>query len=143
VSRRASFLRHLRGAETAIFGASIFHRWKGPGVNRSELQLAAATQIDGHTSKVRVDAIFPDELGQIDLFIHDSLHSERNVRFELNRAWPMLGPKGARVVDDVDANWGFRLFSQTTSGQVSWICEAEPLRPDLRRFNKKVCSALS
>jgi hypothetical protein len=49
----------------------------------------------------------------------------------------MLGPKGAVVVDDVDANWGFRLFSQTIPGQVSLICEAEPLRPDLRRFNKK------
>jgi hypothetical protein len=77
------------------------------------------------------------ELGQIDLFIHDSLHSERNVRFELDRTWPMLGPKGALVVDDVDANWGFQLFSQTIPGQVSLICEAEPLRPDLRRFNKK------
>jgi hypothetical protein len=78
-----------------------------------------------------------DELGQIDLFIHDSLHSERNVRFELDRAWPRLGPKGAVVVDDVDANWAFRLFSQTIPDQKSLLCEAEPLRPDLRRFNKK------
>jgi hypothetical protein len=77
------------------------------------------------------------ELGQIDLFIHDSLHSERNVRFELDRAWPMLGPKGALVVDDVDANWGFWSFSHTVPVQVSLVCEAEPLRPDLRRFNKK------
>src|SRR5580658_817676 len=29
-------------------------------------------------------------LGEIDLFIHDSLHSERNVRFELDRAWPAI-----------------------------------------------------
>jgi Methyltransferase domain len=76
-------------------------------------------------------------LGQIDLFIHDSLHSERNVRFELDRAWPTLGPNGALVVDDVDANWGFRSFTETLPGQVSWICTAEPLRPDPRRFNKK------
>ena len=78
-----------------------------------------------------------DALGQIDLFIHDSLHSERNVRFELDRTWPILGPKGALVVDDVDANWGFQLFSQTIPDQFSLICEAEPLHPDLRRFNKK------
>jgi hypothetical protein len=77
------------------------------------------------------------ELGQIDLFIHDSLHSERNVRFELDRTWPTLAPKGAVVVDDVDANWGFRSFTQAVPGQFSLICEAEPLRPDLRRFNKK------
>jgi hypothetical protein len=77
------------------------------------------------------------ELGQIDLFIHDSLHSERNVRFELDRAWLTLRPNGALVVDDIDANWGFRSFTQTVSGQTSLICTAEPLRPDLRRFNKK------
>jgi Methyltransferase domain len=76
-------------------------------------------------------------LGQIDLFIHDSLHSERNVRFELDQAWAALRPNGALVVDDVDANWGFRSFTQTVSGHPSLICEAEPLHPDLRRFNKK------
>jgi hypothetical protein len=77
------------------------------------------------------------QLGQIDLFIHDSLHSERNVRFELDRAWANLRPGGALVVDDVDANWGFRSFTRTFPGHQSIICEAEPLRPDLRRFNKK------
>jgi hypothetical protein len=76
-------------------------------------------------------------LGQIDLFVHDSLHSERNVRFELDRAWVALRPGGALVVDDIDANWGFRSFTQAFSGQQSMICEAEPLRPDLRRFNGK------
>jgi hypothetical protein len=76
-------------------------------------------------------------LVQIDLFIHDSLHSERNVRFELDRAWAALTANGALVVDDVDANWGFRSFTQTFSGHLSLICEAEPIRPDLRRFNKK------
>lgn len=76
-------------------------------------------------------------LGEIDLFIHDSLHSERNVRFELGRAWPVLREHGAIVVDDVDANWGFQSFNQTFSGHASMVCEAEPLRPDLRRFNKK------
>ncbi len=76
-------------------------------------------------------------LGQIDLFIHDSLHSERNVRFELDRAWAALSPTGVIVVDDVDANNGFQSFTQTFSGHLSMICEAEPLHPDLRRFNQK------
>lgn len=76
-------------------------------------------------------------LGQIDMFIHDSLHSERNVRFELDRALVALRPGGAIVVDDVDANWGFKSFTQTYSGYQSTICEAEPLRADLRRFNQK------
>jgi len=77
------------------------------------------------------------QLGSIDLFIHDSLHSERNVRFELDRAWPYLGRNGAIVVDDVDANWGFRSFTETVAGQISLIGAAEPLRPDTRRFNMK------
>jgi|SRR5579862_4372123 len=77
------------------------------------------------------------QLGQIDLFIHDSMHSERNVRFELDRAWAALRPGGAIIVDDVDANWGFRSFTRTFSGHRSMICEAEPIHPDLRRFNQK------
>ena len=77
------------------------------------------------------------QLGQIDLFIHDSLHSERNVRFELDRAWEALRPGGAMVVDDIDANRGFQSFTESFSGHRSMICEAEPLRPDPRRFNQK------
>ena len=31
-------------------------------------------------------------LGEIDLFIHDSLHTERKVRFEMECGWAALGP---------------------------------------------------
>src|SRR5215467_7589649 len=64
------------------------------------------------------------QLGQIDLFVHDSRHTERNVRFELDRAWAALRPGGVLVVDDVDANWGFRSFTQGFPGHQSMICEA-------------------
>jgi hypothetical protein len=77
------------------------------------------------------------QIGQIDLFIHDSLHSERNVRFEIDRAWAALRPGGAIVVDDIDANWGFHSFNEAFAGQPHLVCEAEPLRPDPRRFNGK------
>jgi Methyltransferase domain len=77
------------------------------------------------------------ELAQIDLFLHDSMHSERNVRFELDRAWVALRSGGAAVVDDIDANWGFHSFMQNFPGHSYLICEAEPLQPDLRRFNGK------
>lgn len=78
-------------------------------------------------------------LGEIDLFVHDSLHSERNVLFELNRAWAATSAIGALVVDDVDSNWGFRSFtdSQVLADKQYMISEAEPLRPDTRRFNSK------
>jgi hypothetical protein len=76
-------------------------------------------------------------LRKIDLFIHDSLHSERNVRFEIDRAWAALKPGGALVVDDIDANWGFDSFRRSFAGYRSLIGEAEPLKPDPRRFNRK------
>jgi hypothetical protein len=88
------------------------------------------------SSRLRLPKLLA-HLGQIDLFVHDSLHSERNVRFEMDRAWAVLKPGGALVVDDVDANWGFRSFTQTFSGHQSMVCEAEPLHPDPRRFNEK------
>jgi hypothetical protein len=88
------------------------------------------------SSRRRLPAL-PRKLGQIDLFIHDSLHSERDVRFELDRAWPILRPGGAIVVDDIDANDGFHSFNRDFPGHPSFVCEAEPLHEDLRRFNKK------
>jgi len=76
-------------------------------------------------------------LGKIDLFIHDSRHTERNVRFELNRAWTALRPGGALLVDDIDLNWGFNSFTRVFSGHQSLICHAEPLQPDPPRFDGK------
>jgi hypothetical protein len=77
------------------------------------------------------------QLGEIDLFVHDSLHNERNVRFEMDLAWAALRPGGAIVVDDIDMNRGFKSFTQSFSGHHSIICEAEPLHADFRRFNQK------
>jgi Methyltransferase domain len=88
------------------------------------------------TSRRRLPGII-SKLGQIDIFIHDSLHSEQNVRFEVDLAFSVMRPGGAIVVDDIDSNWGFRSFTQAFAHYQSIICEAEPLRPDLRRFNKK------
>ena len=77
------------------------------------------------------------KLKGIGMFVHDSLHSERNVRFELDRIWPLLAPGGIVVVDDVDANSGFHTFIESFSIQNALVCDAEPLRPDNRRANKK------
>ena len=76
-------------------------------------------------------------LGKIDLFIHDSPHSERNVRFELDRAWAAMAANGALVVDDIDVSWGFRSLTQAIADKQFMIGEAESLHPDLRRFNVK------
>jgi predicted O-methyltransferase YrrM len=77
--------------------------------------------------------------GQIDLFIHDSWHSEYNILFELQTAWPRIKPGGAMVVDDIDLNWAFYKFAQSIPGHLSMVCAAETVRPDpLRlRLNQK------
>jgi Methyltransferase domain len=93
------------------------------------------TYISG-SSRRRLSQLI-SRLGTIDLFVHDSLHSERNVRFEIDQAFASLRPGGAIVVDDIDVNRGFFSFTQSFSGFDAIVCEAEPLRPDLRRHNEK------
>ena len=88
------------------------------------------------SSRRRLPALLA-RLGEIDLFVHDSLHSERNVRFEADRAWSVLRPGGALVIDDIDSNRGFRSFRETFSGHRSLVCESEPADPDPRRYNNK------
>lgn len=68
------------------------------------------------------------ELGEIDLFVHDSLHSQRNIRFELDSAWPVVRPGGAMIVDDVHFNAGFHLWREQAPEARSVIC-----LPDDRR----------
>jgi predicted O-methyltransferase YrrM len=46
----------------------------------------------------------------VDLFVHDSMHTTRNVRFELEVVWPALAAGGVAVVDDVEKNRGLGAF---------------------------------
>jgi len=71
--------------------------------------------------------------GQIDLFIHDSKHTQRNLLFELNLAWEALKPGGFVVADDIDLNCGFHAFRSAHPASISLVCHAEPLRPDVGR----------
>jgi hypothetical protein len=77
------------------------------------------------------------ELGQIDLFVHDSEHTEYNTTFELERAWFALRPGGFVIVDDIDYNWSFYAFMQKNPGHQFFICHGEPLEPDPIRFDAK------
>jgi Methyltransferase domain len=49
-------------------------------------------------------------LRQIDLFIHDSAHSEYNTFFELTNAWSALKPGGVVIADDIDYSLAFHRF---------------------------------
>jgi hypothetical protein len=72
-------------------------------------------------------------LGHIDLFLHDSKHTERNLLFELNEAWVRLADGGALVADDIDLNCGLHVFRTLHPDQAALVCPAEPLEPDIGR----------
>jgi hypothetical protein len=63
------------------------------------------------TSRRRLPGLIR-ELRRVDFFVHDSLHSGRNTRFELDTVWPALTPGGVAVVDDIDHSLGFSRFTQ-------------------------------
>ena len=52
------------------------------------------------------------DLGPIDIFIHDSLHSAANMRFEMSAAWPHLRPGGVMLADDIESNPAFAEFTR-------------------------------
>ena len=45
--------------------------------------------------------------GPVDLFVHDSLHTLRNMRREFDTVWPHLRPGGILLADDVERNRAF------------------------------------
>ena len=106
---------------------------------KSEWRSAAATQIDGRTSRAQAGftfpSCFPGLARSIFLFTTACTASETCASSSIEPGH--IRPGGALIVDDVDANWGFRSFTQTFPGHRSMVCEAEPVRPDPRRFNKK------
>ncbi|WP_152617796.1 class I SAM-dependent methyltransferase [Phaeacidiphilus oryzae] len=50
-------------------------------------------------------------LGAVDLFLHDSLHTERNTRFEMTRVAAALRPGGLMVIDDISTHRAFPRFT--------------------------------
>jgi len=66
----------------------------------------------------------------IDLFIHDSNHTARNLLFELRHGWQSLASGGFVVADDVDLNCGFHTFMGEHERSPALVCHAEPLVPD-------------
>jgi hypothetical protein len=50
------------------------------------------------------------QIGPVDLFLHDSLHTLRNMTFEFNSAWSCLRSGGVLVSDDVAFNRAFKIF---------------------------------
>jgi hypothetical protein len=62
-------------------------------------------------------------LGRIDLFIHDSLHTARNTRFEMERTLSAMAPGGIMIVDDIGTHQGFADFARDFPSLETLVCQ--------------------
>jgi predicted O-methyltransferase YrrM len=69
------------------------------------------------------------ELGSVDMFVHDSLHTYRNMRREFGTVWPLLEPGSALVADDIEGNRAFLELRQRQP--LFWAACRESLKPAL------------
>jgi Methyltransferase domain len=81
------------------------------------------------TSRDRLPPLLA-ELGEIEVFVHDSLHTGRNMRFELGCAWPRLRAGGAALVDDIDHSLAFANFVQRVR-PAAWLAARHVTGPGL------------
>jgi hypothetical protein len=58
-------------------------------------------------SSARVLPRLLQEVGTVDLFVHDSLHTYRNMRREFDIVWPRLRNGGLLLADDIERNQAF------------------------------------
>jgi hypothetical protein len=61
------------------------------------------------SSRVRLGHLLR-RVGRVDVFLHDSFHTERNLLFEWETVLPLLGASGFLVADDVHSNDGLASF---------------------------------
>jgi hypothetical protein len=51
-------------------------------------------------------------VGNVDLFIHDSLHTFKNTLFEMEQAASVMPPGGVMLIDDIRSHDGFLTFAK-------------------------------
>jgi hypothetical protein len=62
------------------------------------------------------------EVGHVELFIHDSLHTAENTLFEMEQAASVMSARGVMLVDDIDSHMGFATFAERHPGFQTIIC---------------------
>jgi hypothetical protein len=65
------------------------------------------------------------EIGKVDTFVHDSLHTYRNMTFEFTTVWPSLRPPAVVIADDVGLNDAFRNFAVKVKPPFSAVIKEE------------------
>ena len=62
------------------------------------------------------------KVGQVDLFIHDSLHTAKNTVFEMDQAASAMSPRGVMLVDDISTHEGFATFARRHREYQTIVC---------------------
>ncbi len=125
----------------AIAANDAGHLWSVdlPPLGRPDLQgqIGVAVPVELHSrwsyvkgsSRRRLPGLL-EQLDEIDVFVHDSRHSKRNLLYELELARAALRPSGFLIADDVDLNCGLHRYRENHPEDTILICPAEPLKPD-------------
>jgi Methyltransferase domain len=81
------------------------------------------TYLEG-ASKDRLPPLVP-EVGHVDMFIHDSLHTAKNTLFEMEQAASAMPQGGVMLVDDIKSHLGFATFAKRHPDYRTLVCETE------------------
>jgi len=73
------------------------------------------------SSRQRLPALTA-KVGHVNLFIHDSLHTGKNVLFEMEQVASVMPSGGAMVVDDIGSHDGFVTFAEKHAGFQTMAC---------------------
>jgi Methyltransferase domain len=64
------------------------------------------------------------EVGRINMFIHDSLHTARNTIFEMEQVASVMPIGGVMLIDDIKSHKGFVAFCRRHPGYKTIACES-------------------
>jgi predicted O-methyltransferase YrrM len=76
------------------------------------------------TAKRVLPKLLPS-IGKLDLFIHDSQHTSRNMTFEFETVWPSLRPGAVLIADDVELNDAFSDFAAEVKPSFAAVIQEE------------------
>ncbi len=65
------------------------------------------------------------EVGHVEMFIHDSLHTAKNAAFEMEQAASIMSPGGVMLVDDIGSHDSFPSFARRHPRYQTIICPSE------------------
>lgn len=99
------------------------HRLHGEtGVVVTEACRRRWTYLEG-SSKQRLPSVVT-ELGHVEMFIHDSLHTAENTLFEMEQAGSAMPAGGVMLVDDIGLHMGFATFAERHPEYQTIVCPA-------------------